>query len=223
VHQAHTARAVTLSGPLTEPITADAIVTATPGLAIAILTADCQPVLFHDGKAGVVAAAHAGWRGALDGILEATLDEMEAAGARREDTHAVIGPSISQRAYEVGASSSNASWTTTRQRAVLHQRRGWQIPVRSAGLRAQAAARCGRGRGRMDPALHLSATPPLLFLPPVGAPQGGRLRPPDLGDSPLTTNCGSFAALFPGTPDNLGRNRGGAVKYAPDPETAQSP
>jgi YfiH family protein len=102
VHQAHTARAVTLSGPMTEPITADAIVTATPGLAIAILTADCQPVLFRDSRAGVVAAAHAGWRGALDGVLDATLDEMEAAGARREDVHAVIGPSISQRAYEVG-------------------------------------------------------------------------------------------------------------------------
>jgi YfiH family protein len=59
-------------------------------------------VLFRDSRAGVVAAAHAGWRGALDGILDATLDEMEAAGARREDVHAVIGPSISQRAYEVG-------------------------------------------------------------------------------------------------------------------------
>jgi YfiH family protein len=102
VHQAHTARAVTLSGPLLEPVTADAIVTATPGLAIATLTADCQPVLFHDPTAGVVAATHAGWRGALDGILEATLDEMEAAGATRTGTHAVIGPAISQRAYEVG-------------------------------------------------------------------------------------------------------------------------
>jgi YfiH family protein len=102
VHQAHTARAVTLSAPVTEPVTADALVTATPGLAIAILTADCQPVLFRDGAAGVVAAAHAGWRGALDGILEATLDEMEAVGAHRSDIAAVIGPSISQRAYEVG-------------------------------------------------------------------------------------------------------------------------
>jgi polyphenol oxidase len=102
VHQAHTARAVTLSAPATEQITADAIVTATPGLAVAILTADCQPVLFSDKNAGVIAAAHAGWRGALDGILEATLDEMVAAGARRQDVHAAIGPSISQKAYEVG-------------------------------------------------------------------------------------------------------------------------
>jgi YfiH family protein len=83
VHQAHTARAVTLSSPPTEPITADAIVTATPGLAIATLTADCQPVLLSDPDARVIATAHAGWRGALDGILEATLDQMETAGADR--------------------------------------------------------------------------------------------------------------------------------------------
>ncbi len=102
VHQKHTARAVTLSGPAPAGEVADAIVTTTPNLAIAILTADCQPVLFRDPDAGVVAAAHAGWRGAFDGILEATLDEMELAGARRENIHAVIGPSISQAAYEVG-------------------------------------------------------------------------------------------------------------------------
>ncbi len=67
-----------------------------------MLTADCQPVLFADRKAGVIGAAHAGWRGALDGILEATLDAMEALGANRADTVAAIGPTISQRAYEVG-------------------------------------------------------------------------------------------------------------------------
>lgn len=102
VHQQHTAHAVTMFGPVSEPIVADAIVTTTPGLAIATLTADCQPVLLSDPKAGVVAAAHAGWRGAFDGILEATLDQMEAAGAARSDIRAVIGPSISQATYEVG-------------------------------------------------------------------------------------------------------------------------
>ena len=76
--------------------------TATPGLALAVLTADCQPVLMADPEAGVIAAAHAGWRGALDGVLEATLDAMEALGADRAATSAVIGPTISQRAYEVG-------------------------------------------------------------------------------------------------------------------------
>jgi hypothetical protein len=102
VHQVHSADAVTLDSPPTACPRADAIVTATPGLAVAILTADCQPVLFADTEAGVVAAAHAGWRGALDGILEATLDAMEAAGARRENIRAAIGPTISQSAYEVG-------------------------------------------------------------------------------------------------------------------------
>lgn len=102
VHQVHSANAVTLDAAPDEAPRADAIVTTTPGLAIAVLTADCQPILFADRSAGVVAAAHAGWRGALDGIIEATLDEMERAGARRERVHAAIGPSISQRAYEVG-------------------------------------------------------------------------------------------------------------------------
>jgi len=81
---------------------ADAMVTNVPGLALSILTADCQPVLFADPEAGVIGAAHAGWRGTLDGVLEATLDAMESLGAQREKTAAVIGPSISQRAYEVG-------------------------------------------------------------------------------------------------------------------------
>ena len=102
VHQVHSATAVIVTEPFQVPPKADALVTNTPGLAISVLTADCQPVLFADTKAGVIGAAHAGWKGALDGVLEATLDAMEDLGARREDTTAVIGPSISQRAYEVG-------------------------------------------------------------------------------------------------------------------------
>jgi polyphenol oxidase len=77
-------------------------VTATPGVLLSVLTADCQPVLFADAKAGVIGAAHAGWRGAVDGVLEATLDAMETLGAKRADISAVIGPTISQAAYEVG-------------------------------------------------------------------------------------------------------------------------
>ncbi|SDW26145.1 peptidoglycan editing factor PgeF [Roseicitreum antarcticum] len=122
VHQVHSADVVTVSGPATSPRLlppeppangasatigaarprADALVTATPGLALSVLSADCQPVLFADTTAGVIGAAHAGWRGALDGVLEATLDAMERLGARRADTTAVIGPCISQLAYEVG-------------------------------------------------------------------------------------------------------------------------
>ncbi len=104
VHQTHSAKVISLSEPL--PLDqpkpeADAIVTATPGLGLAILTADCQPVLFSDPQAHVIGAAHAGWRGALGGILENTLTAMEALGAARHRIRAVIGPCISQHAYEV--------------------------------------------------------------------------------------------------------------------------
>ena len=102
VHQVHSARALPVTAPLSIRPEADALVTATPGLLLAVLTADCQPVLFADPKAGVIGAAHAGWRGAVDGVLEATLDAMETLGARRSQIAAVIGPTISQAAYEVG-------------------------------------------------------------------------------------------------------------------------
>ncbi|MCA0869381.1 peptidoglycan editing factor PgeF [Seohaeicola saemankumensis] len=102
VHQTHSADVITVTGPQADKPRADAMVTSRPGLALSILTADCQPVLFADANAGVIGAAHAGWRGALDGILEATLAAMEALGADRGNTVAVIGPTISQRAYEVG-------------------------------------------------------------------------------------------------------------------------
>jgi len=82
---------------------ADAIVTAKPGLAIGVLTADCAPVLFCDGAARVIGAAHAGWRGALSGIVEATVEAMRKLGARPERITAVIGPTISLKAYEVGS------------------------------------------------------------------------------------------------------------------------
>lgn len=81
---------------------ADAQVTATPGVALAVLTADCQPVLFADPQARVIGAAHAGWQGAIGGVLEATIDAMEGLGATRAAIRCVIGPSISQRSYEVG-------------------------------------------------------------------------------------------------------------------------
>lgn len=102
VHQVHSPDVIAVTGPLSIRPQADALVTATPGVALSILTADCQPVLFADAKAGVIGAAHAGWRGAKDGVLEATLAAMEALGAHRRDISAVIGPCISQAAYEVG-------------------------------------------------------------------------------------------------------------------------
>jgi YfiH family protein len=102
VHQVHSADVVTVTGPFTEKPRADAMVTRAPGLLLSVLTADCQPVLFADADAGVIGAAHAGWRGTLDGVLDATVEAMEALGSARENIVAVIGPSISQAAYEVG-------------------------------------------------------------------------------------------------------------------------
>lgn len=103
VRQVHSADVATVTAPFADALPkADALVTKTPGLALAILTADCQPVIFHDPVGHVIGIAHAGWRGALDGVLDATVDAMEAIGAKRADIRAVIGPSISQRAYEVG-------------------------------------------------------------------------------------------------------------------------
>ncbi len=102
VHQIHSADVVTVTDASIGKPKADALVTATRGIALSVLTADCQPVLFADRNAGVIGAAHAGWQGALNGVLDATIDAMVTLGAKREAIVAVIGPSISQRAYEVG-------------------------------------------------------------------------------------------------------------------------
>jgi YfiH family protein len=101
--QKHSADTVVADKPWKAAPEADAIVTSKPGLAIGILTADCAPVLFCDAGAGVIGAAHAGWRGALSGIVEATVKAMKKLGAKPERIVAAIGPSISQKAYEVGA------------------------------------------------------------------------------------------------------------------------
>ena len=102
LNQVHSTDVAVLDAVPSGFLRADAMVTATPGIALAVLTADCQPVLFADQGAGVIGAAHAGWRGTLDGVLEATIDAMERLGARRDRIAAVIGPCISQAAYEVG-------------------------------------------------------------------------------------------------------------------------
>lgn len=82
---------------------ADAVVTTRPGLALGVVTADCAPVLFADREAGVIGAAHAGWRGAQGGVLENTIEAMEALGAKRTRIAASIGPTIAQASYEVDA------------------------------------------------------------------------------------------------------------------------
>lgn len=103
VKQVHSARAVAVEEPFAAGARpeADAMVTATPGIVLGIVTADCAPVLLCDRKRRVVGAAHAGWRGALGGVLEATVDAMVALGAERGQVRAVIGPTIAQASYQV--------------------------------------------------------------------------------------------------------------------------
>jgi YfiH family protein len=102
LHQVHSADVLHVTETPIAHVKADGMVTATPGVGLAILTADCQPVLFADPVAQVIGAAHAGWRGAQGGVLEATVDAMVALGAKRANIAATIGPTISQKAYEVG-------------------------------------------------------------------------------------------------------------------------
>lgn len=104
VHQVHgrtVARVEQSWDPAAAP-QADALVSAVPGIAIGILTADCAPVLFADAAGHIVGAAHAGWRGAIGGVIEATVAAMEDLGARRNHIHAVVGPTIGPRSYETG-------------------------------------------------------------------------------------------------------------------------
>jgi len=103
VHQVHSAEVMIAEEPWPQDRRprADAMVTDTPNLLLGILTADCAPVLFADHEAVVVGAAHAGWRGALAGVTDATIEAMERLGARREHIHAAVGPCIAQPSYEV--------------------------------------------------------------------------------------------------------------------------
>ena len=104
-YQIHSPDVVTIERPWDPQARprADAIVTRVPGLAIGVSTADCGPILFADAEAAVVGAAHAGWKGALTGVLEATIAAMEKLGADRSRIHAALGPLIRQPNYEVGA------------------------------------------------------------------------------------------------------------------------
>jgi polyphenol oxidase len=103
VYQIHSPDVITIDGPNNQddPPKGDAMVTRTPGILLGISTADCVPVLFADIAAGVVGAAHSGWKGAIGGVNEATLVAMEALGADRSNIACAIGPCIAQKSYEV--------------------------------------------------------------------------------------------------------------------------
>lgn len=103
LYQVHGNRCIAIDSEsnLADRLEADALATATPGVLLGILTADCVPILFADRAAGVVGAAHAGWKGAIAGVAESTLVAMESLGARRENIAAAIGPCIGRASYEV--------------------------------------------------------------------------------------------------------------------------
>lgn len=103
LYQVHSPDVVTVDNPWSDDDRpeADGFVTAQPGILLGIVTADCAPVLFADREAGVIGAAHAGWRGAHDGVLERTVNAMESLGADRNRIVAVVGPCIARQSYEV--------------------------------------------------------------------------------------------------------------------------
>jgi YfiH family protein len=153
LYQAHTADVVTVREPweiATRP-RADGMVTDRKGLALGIVTADCAPVLFADSKAHVIGAAHAGWKGALGGVLEATVMAMKELGSSPENIRAAIGPCISQAAYEVGpefiARFRDADSENTRFFVPSPRNGHWQFD-----LEAYVAARLARvGVGSIEP------------------------------------------------------------------------
>jgi YfiH family protein len=103
LHQVHSGTAIRATTPWPDDARppADAIVSDRPGLALGILTADCTPILFADRQAGVIGGAHAGWKGAIGGVIESTIEEMERLGADRARIVAAVGPTIGRKSYEV--------------------------------------------------------------------------------------------------------------------------
>lgn len=155
VWQVHSPDVVTVTAPFAgERPKADAMVTDRPGLAISASSADCGPILFAEPEAGVIGAAHAGWKGAFTGVLENTVAAMEALGARRARIVAVLGPSISQANYEVGpefverfaaASPDNARYFVPSARAghSMFDLNAYTVDrLAAAGVQAHALNRC---------------------------------------------------------------------------------
>lgn len=155
LHQVHSPDAIIVREPygLPRPL-ADGIVTDQPGLAICASSADCGPILFADPKARVIGAAHAGWKGALTGVMEATINAMVEIGARRENVIAALGPSITQANYEVGqefvdrfvaADSANAAYfipSANDGHAMFDLNTYTVDRLRRAGVAAEALYRC---------------------------------------------------------------------------------
>jgi hypothetical protein len=155
LHQIHSTDVVVVDkAPDGERPKGDAMVTATPGIVLGVLTADCGPLLFADPQAGVVAAAHAGWKGALYGIVEQTVSAMERLGAERQRITACLGPSISGRNYETGpefrqhfiesdpASAAFFSDPDARGHALFDLPQYTMMQLERSGLRAERTGHC---------------------------------------------------------------------------------
>ncbi|MCU0838654.1 MAG: peptidoglycan editing factor PgeF [Rhodospirillales bacterium] len=151
LRQVHSATVIVVDTPFapdTPPPPADGLVTRQPALALGILTADCAPVLLADRAAGVVGAAHAGWRGAKSGILARTVDAMASLGARPERIAAVVGPCIAQASYEVGPEFHAAFVADDAQTQQLfaRSRREGHFHFDLAGYVQRQLAACGVGQ-----------------------------------------------------------------------------
>jgi YfiH family protein len=147
--QIHSAEAAAISEPWTPAgrLTCDALVTATAGLALGVTGADCGMILFADRRARVIGAAHAGWKGALSGVVEATVSAMERLGATRADVVAALGPCIGQASYEVGpefVAAFAATGEDTSRYFTTSRKRGHSMFDLNAYI-AERAARSGIG------------------------------------------------------------------------------
>ena len=185
--------------PASDRPRADAIVTRVPGLAIGVSTADCGPVLLADPEARVIGAAHAGWRGALTGVIEATVAAMEKLGAERGRIVAAAGPMIRQPNYEVGQDLIDrfvAVEPNTVRFFKPASRPGHSMFDLAGYVVSQIAA--GRDRGDRGPRpLHLCRSGAVLFLPPRHPSGRARLRPSYQRDRAgrLTTSGGPASGL----------------------------
>jgi len=186
VHQVHSTDVLTVGDDRwTSPGApkADALVTDRPGVVLGVLSADCAPVLFADAAAGVIGAAHAGWKGALGGVTDATLAAMEKLGARRERVQAAIGPCIAGASYEVGPEfpAPFLAQDAGNERLLLALDAGRPFHVRPAGL-SRAPDRAQRRRRDRHRPRHADRHRRLLQLPSQHPAGRARLWAGPVGD-----------------------------------------
>ncbi len=196
VHQVHSADVAVVEQPWpqAERPRVDAMVTKRKGVALGILTADCTPVLFADERAGIIGAAHAGWRGAVGGVLEATIAAMEREGASRKRIIAAIGPCIGFGSYEVGPEFPAAVPGAGSGEHALLPRLGAAQPlhVRFTGLCAVAADRCRYRLYRHDGRRYRARGRTVLFLSPHVPQRRKAVRPSALGNLPCAVERGQY-------------------------------